>query len=125
LRWGLALAAAVTVSATQDAQASRIVYSCAPELCVVDPETLGSQTLTTDGATAPYRFPSTSRDGTRIAAERASEVMVGAYGTNLTQSWTRSRSINDVALAPDGSGIGESHSYVENRYGCPFTGGCL
>jgi hypothetical protein len=33
--------------------------------------------------------------------------------------------MNDVAIAPDGSGVGESHSYVETRYGCPLTGGCL
>ena len=45
--------------------------------------------------------------------------------TNLTQRWAGSRDINDVALAPDGSGVAESHSYVENRYGCPLTGGCL
>ncbi len=51
--------------------------------------------------------------------------MVGDYGSNLTQRWAGSRDINDVALAPDGSGVAESHSYVENRYGCPLTGGCL
>ena len=51
--------------------------------------------------------------------------MVGDYATNLTQRWASSRDINDVALAPDGSGVAESHSYVENRYGCPLTGGCL
>jgi hypothetical protein len=124
-RWGLALATAVTVFGAQDAQASRIIYSCAPELCVANPKTGSSQKLTTDGATTAYRFPSVSRDGTRIAAERASDVVVGDYGTNLTQRWTGSRAINDVALAPDASGLGESHSYVENRYGCPFTGGCL
>jgi hypothetical protein len=105
--------------------ASRVVYACDPDLCVVNPETGASEPITTDGATTPYRYPSISRDGNRIAAARGSDVMVGDYGANLTQRWAGSRNINDVALAPDASGVGESHSYVENRYGCPLTGGCL
>ena len=72
-----------------------------------------------------YRFPSLARNGLKVAAARGSDVMVGDYGSNLTQRWAGSRDINDVALAPDGSGVAESHSYVENRYGCPLTGGCL
>lgn len=120
-----ALAIAAGSAGTGSAEASRIVYSCAPEVCVVSPETGVSQRLTTDGAASPYRLPSLARNGLKLAAARGNDVMVGDYGTNLTQRWTGSRDINDVALAPDGSGVAESHSYVENRYGCPLTGGCL
>jgi hypothetical protein len=120
-----ALAVAATLAVTDTASASRIVYSCAPDLCVVNPDTGVSQRLTSDGATSPYLFPSVSRNGSKVAALRGDDVMVGDYATNLTQAWASSRSINDVALSPDGSGVAESHSYVENRYGCPLTGGCL
>jgi hypothetical protein len=119
----LAVAAALVVA--DSAAASKIVYSCAPELCVVHPESGVSQKLTSDGASAPYRYPSLARDGRKVAAARGSNVVVGDYGANLTERWMTARDINDVAIAPDGSGVGESHSYVENRYGCPLTGGCL
>jgi hypothetical protein len=121
----LALAISAAGLGAERAEASKIVYSCAPELCVVNPDSGVSQKLTTDGATAAYRFPSLARNGLKVAAARGSDVMVGDYGANLTQRWAGSRDINDVALAPDGSGVAESHSYVENRYGCPLTGGCL
>ena len=121
----LALAISAAGLGAERAAASKIVYSCAPELCVVNPESGVSQKLTTDGATSAYRFPSLARNGLKVAAARGSDVMVGDYGANLTQRWAGSRDINDVALAPDGSGVAESHSYVENRYGCPLTGGCL
>jgi hypothetical protein len=121
----LALGIAAAMAGADSAAASRIVYSCAPELCVVNPETGASQKLTTDGGTSAYRFPGVSRNGLRVAAARGTDVMVGDYGANLTQRWTGSRDINDVALSPDGSAVAESHSYVENRYGCPLTGGCL
>ena len=121
----LALALSAAGLGAERAAASKIVYSCAPELCVVNPESGVSQKLTTDGATAAYRFPSVARNGLKVAAARGNDVMVGDYGANLTQRWAGSRDINDVALAPDGSGVAESHSYVENRYGCPLTGGCL
>ena len=121
----LALAISAAGLGAERAAASKIVYSCAPELCVVHPESGVSQKLTTDGATSAYRVPSVARNGLKVAAARGNDVMVGDYATNLTQRWASSRDINDVALAPDASGVAESHSYVENRYGCPLTGGCL
>ena len=126
-RWTvvLAIAFAAVLAVPASASASRIVYHCAPDLCVVNPETGTAQPLTNDGAANPYRYPSISRNGLKVAALRANDVMVGDYGTNLTQRWIGERSINDVAMAPDGAGVAESHSYVENRYGCPLTGGCL
>jgi hypothetical protein len=127
LRLG-ALAAAWMVAvpfAEGRADASRIVYGCAPDLCVADPASGVSAAITTDGAQSPYRYPSISRDGRRVAAARGSAVVVGDYGGNLTERWAGTRDMNDVAIAPDGSGVGESHSYVENVYGCPLTGGCL
>ena len=120
-----ALAIAAALLAADSAAASKIVYSCAPDLCVVNPDSGVSQQLTNDGASAPYRYPSLARDGLKVAAARGSNVVVGDYGANLTERWASARDINDVAIAPDGSGVGESHSYVENRYGCPLTGGCL
>jgi hypothetical protein len=117
---------AAALLAPGEAAASKIVYSCAPELCVVDPDTGVSATLTTDGAADPYRHPAITRDGTTIAAERGSNtVHVGPYGGNVANPVAGTRDMNDVAIAPDGSGVAESHSYVENRYGCPLTGGCL
>ena len=126
-RWTvvLALAVAAVLAVPASASASRIVFHCAPDLCVVNPETGASQRLTTDGAANPYRFPSISRNGQKVAALRANDVMVGDYGTNLTQRWTGGRDINDLVMSPDGTGVVESHSYVETRYGCPLTGGCL
>lgn len=118
--------AAPMVLAAGEAAASKIVYSCAPDLCVASPETGASSPITTDGDASAYRYPSISRDGRRLAAARGgSDVTVGDYGRNLTEVVAGTRDMNDVAIAPDGSGVGESHSYVENRYGCPFTGGCL
>lgn len=108
-----------------EAAASKIVYSCAPDLCAVDPGSGSTSPITSDGATSVYRYPGLSRDGRRLAAARASDVVVGGYGANLTTRWTGSRAINGVAISPDGSAVGESHSYVVNQYGCPFTGGCL
>jgi hypothetical protein len=108
------------------AQASRIVYVCEPNLCAVDPATGVTSPLTTDGTTEkPYRDPSASADGTRLAASRGQDVLVGAYGGNLTERWNGSRGLNDVALSPDGAAVAESHSYVEpvNRVMCyPFSG---
>ena len=126
-RWTavLALVVAAVLAVPASASASRIVFHCAPDLCVVNPETGTSQRLTSDGAAMAYRYPSLSRNGLKVAALRGNDVMVGDYGTNLTQRWAGERSINDVALSPDGTAVAESHSFVENRYGCPFTGGCL
>jgi hypothetical protein len=126
-RWTVVLALAISAAlvGAERAAASKIVYSCAPELCVVNPESGVAQKLTSDGATSAYRFPGLARNGLTVAAARGADVMVGDYGSNLTQRWAGSRDINDVALAPDGSGVAESHSYVETRYGCPLTGGCL
>lgn len=115
---GLALAAA-------RAEASKIVYSCAPDLCGVDPESAVSSPITNDGGSSAYRYPSLSRDGSRVAAARAAAVVVGPYGADLAEPWGGTRDMNDVAISPDGNATGESHSYVETRYGCPFTGGCL
>ena len=82
-RWTvvLALAVAAVLAVPASAAASRIVFHCAPDLCVVNPETGASQRLTTDGAANPYRFPSISRNGQKVAALRANDVMVGDYGT--------------------------------------------
>ncbi len=127
-RWlGLCVSAwlAAAASLAAGAEASKIVYTCAPDLCAVDPESGASSPITTDGASAAYRYPSISRAGNRLAAARASDVVVGAYGADLTEVWGGTRDMNDVAISPDGSAIGESHSYVETRYGCPLTGGCL
>jgi hypothetical protein len=127
-RRALALATAtlaISSLAVADAGASKIVYTCGSELCAVDPVSGTSATITTDGASSAYRYPSISRDGRRLAAGRGTDVMVGDYGSDLTERWEGSRDLNDVALAPDGSAVAESHSYVENQYGCPFTGGCL
>lgn len=126
-RWTVVLAIAVVaaLAVPASAAASRIVYHCAPDLCVVNPETGAFQKLTNDGAASPYRYPSLSRNGLKVAALRADDVMVGDYGTNLTQRWIGERNINEVALSPDGTTVAESHSFVETRYGCPLTGGCL
>jgi hypothetical protein len=121
----LTIVVAAMLAAPASAAASRIVYHCEPDLCVVNPETGTAQRLTADGAASPYRYPSVSRNGLKVAALRGNDVMVGDYGTNLTQRWAGERSINDVALSPDGTAVAESHSFVENRYGCPLTGGCL
>jgi hypothetical protein len=104
-------------AAEAGAAPSKIVFACAPNLCTVDPVSGATATLTTDGATSAYRLPSISRDGRRVAAARAADVVVGDYGSNLTEVWAGTRDMNDVAIAPDGSGVGESHSYVETRYG--------
>ena len=125
---GAAVLAALALAASPGAapaRASAIVYSCAPNLCAVDPDSAVTATITDDGASSPYRLPSVSRDGGVLAAARGDDVVVGPYGSNLTARWTGSRDINDVAISPDGSAVGESHSYVENRFGCPFSGGCL
>ena len=116
--------AAVAAPSASAATATKIVYTCAPQLCVVDPATGRTATVTTDGAARPYRFPSLSADGSRLAALRGDDVVVGATG-NLTDVWESSRSINGVALSPDGGAVVESHSYVQNEFGCPLTGGCL
>ncbi|MBB4663466.1 PD40 domain-containing protein [Conexibacter arvalis] len=120
-----ALAAAAVLAPATEAAASKIVYSCAPELCVVDPATGASARLTSDGERSPYRWPAISRDGRTLVAARGGDVMRGGYGGNLTERWAGWRDMNDVAISPDGSGVAESHSYVENRFGCPLTGGCL
>jgi hypothetical protein len=125
LRALLAVTAAGLAIAAADAQASRIVYVCGQDLCAVNPDGGTSAPITTDGSASAYAHPSVSRDGTRLAAARGNDVMVGAYGANLTTRWAAQRDMNDVALSPDGAAFGESHSYVENRYGCPLTGGCL
>jgi hypothetical protein len=108
------------------AEASRIVYVCAPNLCAVDPETGVTSPLTTDGtAELPYRDPSASADGARLAASRGDDVLVGSYGGNLTERWNGSQGLNDVAISPDGAAVAESHSYVQNvnRVRCyPFAG---
>jgi hypothetical protein len=109
------------------AQASRIVYVCEPNLCAVDPDTGVTSPLTTDGtAELPYRDPSVSADGTRIAASRGNDVLVGPYGSNLTARWNGSQGLNDVAISPDGAAVAESHSYVQNvnRVRCYPFGGC-
>ncbi|MGD9736557.1 MAG: TolB family protein [Solirubrobacterales bacterium] len=115
----------MAASLTGSAEASKIVYSCAPDLCAVDPESGVSAPITSDGASSAYQYPSLSRDGNRLAAARASDLVTGTYGANLTEAWGGTRDMNDVAISPDGAAVGESHSFVENRYGCPLTGGCL
>ncbi|MQA72810.1 MAG: hypothetical protein GEU88_00385 [Solirubrobacterales bacterium] len=115
--------AAVLAPAASAAEASRIVYACVPNLCVADPESGASTPITTDGATDAYQYPSVSHDGTLVAAVRGDAVAVGGFGTNLTQPVATSRDINDAAIAPDGSGVGESHSYVDNVFQCsPYIG---
>lgn len=109
---------------TASAAPSKIAYGCGPDLCVVDPESGTTAPVTTDGAADPYAYPSLSADGTRLAALRGQDVVVGLTG-NLTEVWETSRSINGVALSPDGAAVLESHSYVQNEFGCPLTGGCL
>jgi len=124
----LAIAAAslcALLLAASEAAASKIVFTCAPELCVVDPDTGVSATLTDDGAASPYRHPAVTGAGTTVAAARGNDVVVGSYGGNVTTRVAGTRDMNDVAIAPDGSAVAESHSYVETRYGCPLTGGCL
>jgi hypothetical protein len=111
------------VASAAAAVPSKIVYVCDPNLCVVDPATGIISQVTTDGAS--YRAPSLSADGTRLAASRGLDVVVGAFGGNLTERWGGSQGLNDVALAPSGAAVVESHSYVANRFGCPLTGGCL
>ena len=53
----LALAISAAGLGAERAEASKIVYSCAPELCVVNPDSGVSQKLTTDGATWRTAFP--------------------------------------------------------------------
>lgn len=121
------LAIALTLAGGTSAKASRIVYVCEPNLCTVDPATGVTSALTTDGtAQLPYRNPSLSADGGRIAASRGDDVLVGAYGANLAERWNGSRGLNDVALSPDGAALAESHSYVQNvnRFRCYPFGGC-
>jgi hypothetical protein len=122
----IALLAAAATSAKSDA-ASRIVYACRPQLCVVDPDTGVSAPLTTDGTDAsPYHDPSLSADGTRLAARRLNDVLVGPASGNLTERWGGApQGTNDVALSPDGSAAAESHAYVQTvpRTQCfPFAG---
>ncbi len=106
---------------------SKIVYACRPNLCVVDPATGISSPLTSDGTEAlPYLDPSLSADGTRLAARRGGDVLVGAATGNLGERWGGSpQGLNDVALSPDGTAVAESHAYVQNvnRVRCyPFAG---
>lgn len=106
---------------------TKIVYACRPNLCVVDPATGISSPLTSDGDDQrPYLDPSLSADGTRLAARRGNDVLVGAAGGNLADRWGGSpQGLNDVALSPDGAAVAESHSYVQNvnRVRCyPFSG---
>ncbi len=107
------------------AVADRIVYRCGEDLCAVQPDSGVTTKLTSDGASMAYRYPSITRDGRTVAAARSNDVMAGAYGTNLTTRVAGTRDMNAVAIAPDGSGVAESHSYVATRFGCPLTGGCL
>lgn len=124
----LALFVGLVLFATQaaSAEASRIVYVCGNDLCSVNPDDRKSKRITTDGSTTAYRYPSISRDGKRVAAARGSDIMVGVYGANLANSWINERSINAVALSPDGKAVAESHSYVQNvnRISCSPFGGC-
>ena len=129
-RAGMATVLAAAVlglgSAPAGAAPSKIVYACAPNLCAVDPATGVSSPITTDGTDAlPYRDPSLSADGSRLAARRGGDVLVGAYGADLTERWNGSQGLTDVALSPDGTAVAESHSYVQNvnRVRCyPFAG---
>ena len=100
----------------------RVVYVCGENLCAVDPSTGGQQQITTDAR--GYRTPDVTADGALVAADVDDDVFVGAYGTNLPEMWATGRSISDVAIAPDGSGVAESHSYVQNVY-CYPGGLCL
>ncbi|MDO8188955.1 hypothetical protein Q5424_20100 [Conexibacter sp. JD483] len=123
----IALLAAAATSARSEAATSKIVYACRPQLCVVDPATGISSPLTTDGSDdSPYYDPSLSADGTRMAARRHNDVLVGAASGNLAESWGGApQGTNDVALSPDGSAVAESHTYVQNvnRLVCsPFSG---
>ena len=101
--WRLvALQAAVTaavlgVPSAASAAPSKIAYGCGPEVCVVDPESGTTAAITTDGAASPYRHPSLSADGTRMAALRVQDVVVGPTG-DLAEVWESSRSINDGDL---------------------------
>jgi len=120
-----AVALVVPLAGAPAVQASKLVYTCGDDLCAVDPDSGASAKITSDGTASAYRYPSITRDGHTVAAARGNDVMVGRYGRNLTDRWAGERDINGVAIAPDGSGVAESHSYVVNRYGCPLTGGCL
>lgn len=119
------VALAASLLGAVPAAADRIVYACGQELCAVQPDSRATAKLTTDGSGSPYRYPSVTRDGRTVAAARGSDVMAGPYGTNLTTRVAGTRDMNAVAIAPDGSGVGESHAYVTTRFGCPLTGGCL
>lgn len=128
LRTSLATALAVVAggAGAGAAHADKLAYACRPNLCVVDPATGVSSPLTTDGTNdLPYLDPSLSADGSRLAARRGQDVLVGPATGAPRERWTGSRGVNDVALSPDGAAVAESHSYVENvnRTVCyPFSG---
>lgn len=98
------------------APAGRLVYVCGQNLCAVDPATGARAQITSDGDSgAAYRAPSISADGGTVAAARNGDVVVGAYGANLTAAWLTEQNILGVALQPDGSAVTETHSYVRNE----------
>jgi dipeptidyl aminopeptidase/acylaminoacyl peptidase len=73
LRAAVTAAIVATAAVPAAAHASRIVYGCGSDLCAVAPDGGARKRLTRDGEkppSRPYREPSLSRDGRRIAFAR-------------------------------------------------------
>jgi hypothetical protein len=99
--------------------ATAIVYVCGNNLCRVDPATGAQTQLTTDGtADSPYRSPSLSRAGTKLAFARGSSMAANIYVADgnaqnavgpLKDGGGSALTGTSVVLRGDGSAIGYLH----------------
>ncbi len=122
-------ASAAPVERAPGSGSGQIVYVCGANLCTVDPDTGKAAQLTTDGVEGQraYSSPSVSADGSTVAAQVGTSVVVGPYGSNLPDVWVQSvRGLNDVQISPDGASVSTSHFYSEIQYVyCYPYDGCL
>lgn len=103
----LATLLVLAVAGSGSADASVIVYRCAPNLCEVNPDGSGQRALTSDGGGAGgvYGSPSLSRDGSKLAFDfgNAGYVMSLPGGARTALN---AGSVEEVAMRPDGGQVG-------------------
>jgi hypothetical protein len=111
--------------------ATKIIYVCGNNLCRVNPDTGAKSTLTTDGTdSSPYRSPSLSRDGTKLAFlhgaagpnDRVDGIFVSdanaanRVGPFKNTGSTSGPTASQVAMKPDGSEVAYVHVYNPDAY---------